>query len=51
MDITGHEENARLPEQPPNFVGPYCPTCVLKWPRCLCISESDWEDTATQQMP
>ena len=20
-------------------------------PRCLCISESDWEDTATQQMP
>ena len=46
-DGTGPEE---LPERPPNFVGPYCPKCVLKWPRCLCISELDWEDTATYQM-
>ena len=44
---TGPEE---LPERPPNFVGPYCLKCVLKWPRCLCISESAWEDTVTQQM-
>ena len=40
-----------LLEQPPNFIGPYCQTCALKWPRCLCISESDWEDVAMQQMP
>ena len=51
MDRTGHKENSRLSEQPPNFVSPYCLTGVLKWPRCLCISESDWEDTATQHMP
>ena len=25
--------------------------CMLRWPRCLCITELDWEDTATQQMP
>ena len=46
-DSSGPEE---LPERPPDFVGPYCPKCMLKWPRCLCISELDWEDTATQQM-
>ena len=51
MDGTGHNKNSRLPEWTPNFVGPYCPSCVLKWHRCLCISESDWEDTATQHMP
>ena len=38
-------------ERSPNFVGPYCLMCMLKWLRCLCISESDWEDTVTQQMP
>ena len=27
---------------------PNCPTCVLKWPRCLCMSESDWKNTKTQ---
>ena len=40
-----------LPERPTNFVGPYCPKCIIKWPRCLCITESDWEDNVTQQMP
>ena len=24
---------------------------MLKWPRCLCISESGREDVTTQQMP
>ena len=24
---------------------------MLKWPRCLCISQLNWEDAATQQMP
>ena len=47
IDSTGPEG---LPERPPYFVGPYCPTCVLKWSRCLCISESEWEDTVTQQI-
>ena len=32
-----------LPEQPQNFVDTYCQTCVLKWHRCLCIEESDWD--------
>ena len=50
-DGIGHEGNSRLPKRLSNFVGPHCPTCVLKWPRCLCISTSDWEDTATQQTP
>ena len=40
-----------LPKRPPNFVGPYCLMCMLKWPRCLCISGLDWEDTVTQQIP
>ena len=22
----------KLPERPTNFVGPYCPKCVLRWP-------------------
>ena len=47
-DSTGHEG---LPERPTNFAGPYCPKCILKWPWCLCITESDWEDYVTQQMP
>ena len=38
-----------LPERPTNFVGPYCPKCVLRWPRCICFDESDWEDNVTQQ--
>ena len=46
-DGTGPEE---LPERQPDFVGPPCLKCMLKWPRCLCISESDWGDTATKQM-
>ena len=33
-----------FPERPPNFVGLYCTKCILKWPWCLCINESDWED-------
>ena len=41
MDGTGQEGDSRLPETPATFVGPYYPTCMLKWPRCLCISESD----------
>ena len=45
LNITEDE----LPERPTNFVGPYCPKCVLKWPRCICLDESDWEDNATQQ--
>ena len=51
LNITDGTGPEGLPERPPNFVGPYCPMCVLKWLRCLCISESDWEDTMTQQMP
>ena len=51
LNITDGTVPEGLPERPPNFVGPYCPMCVLKWPRCFCISESDWEDTMTKQMP
>ena len=45
-DLNNTEDE--LPERPTNFVGPYCPKCVLKWPRCICLDESDWEDNATQ---
>ena len=38
-----------LSETTANFVGPYCPRCVLKWSRCICLNESDWEDNVTQQ--
>ena len=48
LNITDSTRPEELPERPPNFVGPYCPKCVLKWPRCLFISESDWKDTVTQ---
>ena len=51
LNITDGTDPGGLPERPPNFVGPYYPECMLKWPRCLCMSESDWEDTATQQIP
>ena len=51
LNITDGTGPEGLPERPAHFVGPYCPKCVLKWPRCLCITESDWEDNATQQMP
>ena len=44
LDKVRNQEDVALPEQPQNFVGPYCPTCVLKWHRCLCIEESDWDD-------
>ena len=47
-DCTGPEG---LSERPANFVGPYCPKCILKWPRCICTTESGWEDNTTQQMP
>ena len=45
LNITEDE----LPERPTNFVDPYCTKCVLKWPRYICLDESDWEDNATQQ--
>ena len=51
VNITDATRPEGLPERPPNFVGPHCLTCVVKWPRCLCISKLDWEDTVTQQMP
>ena len=41
LNITDGTGPEGLPERPTNFVGPYCPKCVLKWPRCLCITESD----------
>ena len=49
LNITEDE----LPKRPTNFIGPYCHKCVLKWPRCICLDESDWEDYVTeqQQMP
>ena len=43
-DKVRNQEEVALPEHPQNFVGPYCPTCVLKWRRCLCIEESDWDE-------
>ena len=51
INITDGTGPEGLPERPANFVGSYCPKCVLKWPRCLCITESDWEDNMTQQIP
>ena len=50
LNITDGNRPEELPERPPNFVGPYCPTCIPKWPRCFCISESEWENAATQQV-
>ena len=44
LNITDSNGPEGLPERPANFVGPYCPKHVLKWPRCLCTTESDWED-------
>ena len=42
-----------LLKRPANFVGLCCSKCVLKWPTCICLDESDWEDNATRklQMP
>ena len=48
LNITNGTGPKGLPERPTNFVGPYCSKCILRWPRCLCINESDWEDNATQ---
>ena len=48
LNITNGTGTEGLLERPQNFVGPYCLTCVLKWPRCLCTSKSDWEETVTQ---
>ena len=45
------QEKLSLPEHPPNFVGPYCPTCVLEWSRCICIAESDWDDMVEVRLP
>ena len=50
VNITDGTGPERLPEIPPNFVGPYYLICMLKWCRCLCISELDWEDTMIQHM-
>ena len=44
LDRVRNQGDVALPEWPQNFVGLYCPTCVLKWHRCLCIEESDWDD-------
>ena len=44
LDRVRNQEDVALPECPQNFVGPYCQTCVLKWHRCLCIEESDWDE-------
>ena len=43
-DKARNQEDVALSEWPQNSVGPYSPTCVLKWHRCLCIEESDWVD-------
>ena len=51
LNITDGTRPEGLPERPTNVVGPYFPKYILKWPRCICITESDWEDNATQQMP
>ena len=51
LNITDGTGPEGCPERPTNFIGPYCPKCVLKWPKCLCITKSDWEDHVTQQMP
>ena len=50
----GHSEalilcHNKLPKTPTNFIDPYWSKCVLKWPRCICLDKSDWEDNATQQ--
>ena len=50
-DKDRHQEDVVLPEQPQNFVGPYCPTCVLKWHRCICIEESDWDEMVEVNPP
>ena len=51
INITDGNRTEDLPERPMNFIGPYCDKCVLRWPRFICNSESDWEDNVTQQMP
>ena len=30
-----------------NYVGEYCKDCVTKWSRCICKSESDWDNDHT----
>ena len=45
LNITKDE----LTEIPTHFIGPYCPKCVLKWSRSICLGESDREDNVTQQ--
>ena len=27
-----------------NYVGDYCEKCLIKWSRCICKPESDWDD-------
>ena len=51
LNITDSTRPEGLPERPTNFVGPYCPKCILRWHKCLCITELDREDNVTQQMP
>ena len=50
-DNVRNQEDVALPEQPQCFVGPYCQNCVLKWLRCLCIEESDWDDMVEVNPP
>ena len=51
LNITDDTGPEGLPERTANFVGPHFPQCILKWPRCICTTESDWEDNMTLQMP
>ena len=39
-DIDSVTERPRIS----NYVGDYCEDCVPEWPRCICKSESDWDD-------
>ena len=50
-DKVKNQVDVALPDQPQNFVGPYCQTCVLKWHRYLCIKESDWDDMVEVNSP
>ena len=51
LDDNRPQEEVSLPKCPPNFVGTYFPTCVLKWSRCICIAESDWDDMVEVRPP
>ena len=48
--FTDSEYAANLPDsetegpQIINYMGEYCEDCITKWSRCICRSESDWDD-------